>query len=76
MEEINKEIQTICDETNADFISSIDNSVVIGSDVINNYAPAYIGLKYSSTIKKNLLDAYSKDPLGIESCKKGLLTPR
>ncbi|WP_027406867.1 hypothetical protein [Anaerovibrio sp. RM50] len=76
MEEINKEIQSICDETNAEFISSEDNSVLIGSDIINYFAPAYVGLKYSSIVKNNLVEAYSKDPSGIESCKKGLLTPR
>ena len=70
-----EEIKEICTETKADFISSENNMIVIGSDEFDYYGPAYMNLMYSALIKKYLLDAYAKDMIGITSCRKGLLAP-
>ncbi len=70
-----EEIKEICKDTKAEFISSDNNMIVIGSDEFDYYGPAYMNLMYSPLIKENLLDAYAKDMIGITSCREGLRTP-
>ena len=69
------EIESICKKSHIHMLNSIDNYILVGSDDISLFAPAYIRLQYSTLLKKSLLDATWKDMHGEHSCRAELMEP-